>query len=139
FLGWLGSVRASRMAKSASDPQVVHTFWPLTTHSSPSRTARVASDARSEPAPGSLKSWHHFSSLRTIGPRNRRFCSSVPYPNNAAAVLLSPSGFNARRLYGVRTARIAPATSGVTPRPPYSGAHVGITKPDAPKTGYQAS
>ena len=55
------------MAKSASCAQVVHTFCPLTTHSSPSRTAFVASDARSEPAPGSLKSWHHFSSLRTIG------------------------------------------------------------------------
>ena len=41
---------------------VFQTFWPLTTHSSPSRTARVASDARSEPAPGSLKSWHQTSS-----------------------------------------------------------------------------
>ena len=36
-----------------------HTFWPLTTHSSPSRTARVARPARSEPAPGSENSWHH--------------------------------------------------------------------------------
>ena len=78
FFGRVGSVRASRMAKSASCAQVVHTFCPLTSHSSPSRTAFVASDARSDPAPGSLKSWHHFSSLRTIGPRNRSFCSSVP-------------------------------------------------------------
>ena len=139
FLARLGSVRASRIAKSASEPQVVHTFCPLTIHSSPSSTARVASDARSEPAPGSLKSWHHFSSLRTIGPRKRRFCSSVPCANSAAAVLLSPSGLSARRLNGVSTARIAPAVSGVTPRPPYSGAQVGMTSPDAPNTGYHAS
>ena len=41
--------------------RVVHTFWPLITHSSPSRTARVLMLARSEPAPGSLKPWHHSS------------------------------------------------------------------------------
>ena len=34
---------------------VVHTFWPFTTHSSPSRTARVDSEARSEPEPGSAE------------------------------------------------------------------------------------
>ena len=44
-----------------------HTFWPLTTNSSPSRTARVVSPARSEPAPGSEKSWHQISSPRSIG------------------------------------------------------------------------
>ncbi len=37
---------------------MVQTFWPVTTHSSPSSSARVASEARSEPAPGSLNSWH---------------------------------------------------------------------------------
>ena len=41
---------------------VFQTFWPVMTHSSPSRTARVARLARSEPDPGSLKSWHHASS-----------------------------------------------------------------------------
>ena len=35
-----------------------HTFWPLTTHSSPSRTALVPRPAKSLPAPGSLNSWH---------------------------------------------------------------------------------
>ena len=52
--GASGSVRASRNMKSASWAWLVHTFWPLMTHSSPSRTARVDSDARSLPAPGSL-------------------------------------------------------------------------------------
>ena len=32
---------------------MVHTFWPVTIHSSPLRTARVRSDARSEPDAGS--------------------------------------------------------------------------------------
>ena len=34
----------------------VHTFWPLMIQESPSRSARHDSPARSEPAPGSLKS-----------------------------------------------------------------------------------
>ena len=57
-----GSVRASRSAYLACSAPLVQTFWPFTTHSSPSRTARVASDARSEPLPGSLNSWHHCAS-----------------------------------------------------------------------------
>ena len=39
-------------------PPEVHTFWPLTIHSSPSCIALVCRPARSEPAPGSLNSWH---------------------------------------------------------------------------------
>ena len=37
---------------------LLHTFCPLMIQRSPSRTARVVSPARSEPAPGSLNSWH---------------------------------------------------------------------------------
>ena len=44
---------------SATCPPEVHTFWPVTTHSSPSLIALVCRPARSDPAPGSLKSWHH--------------------------------------------------------------------------------
>ena len=98
--GTSGSVRASSTPKSARCAHVVHTFWPVTTHSSPSRSARVASDARSEPAPGSLNSWHHISSLRTIGGRNRSRCSSVPCANSAGAARLRPSGLSRPRLNG---------------------------------------
>ena len=52
-LGTSQSVRASRMPRSDSSAPDVHTFWPVTTHSSPSSSARVVSPARSEPAPGS--------------------------------------------------------------------------------------
>ncbi len=65
----VGSVRASSTPKSDRWAHVVHTFWPVTRHSSPSRSALVASEARSLPAPGSLNSWHHTSSLRTMGGR----------------------------------------------------------------------
>ena len=49
---------------------VVHTFWPLSTHSSPSCSGTVLdSPATSEPAPGSLNSWHQISSLREERPQ----------------------------------------------------------------------
>ena len=39
---------------------------------------RVFSEARSEPAPGSEKPWHHQSSRLAMRGRNCCFCSSVP-------------------------------------------------------------
>jgi hypothetical protein len=45
----------------------VHTFCPLTTKWSPSRTARVRSEARSEPPPGSLIPSDAVISARKIG------------------------------------------------------------------------
>ena len=51
-LGTSGSVRASSMPRSAYWPPEVHTFWPLTIHSSPSLTALVWRPARSDPACG---------------------------------------------------------------------------------------
>ena len=66
-LGTVGSVRAKQMANSDSWAHVLHTFWPVRIHSSPSRSAPMASEARSEPAPGSLNIWHHRSWLATMG------------------------------------------------------------------------
>ena len=48
-----GSVRTRRNIQSALSAYDVQTFCPLTTKTSPSRTARVRSEARSDPAPGS--------------------------------------------------------------------------------------
>ncbi len=48
-LGASGSVRATSIPRSAMWASVFHTFCPVMTHSSPSRTARVARPARSEP------------------------------------------------------------------------------------------
>ena len=63
------SVRATSMHHFEYCAPLVHTFWPVTTHSSPSLTARVFSDARSEPASGSEKPWHQISSPERIGGR----------------------------------------------------------------------
>ncbi len=50
-----GPVRTSANIQSARSAIDVHTFWPVTRYTSPSRTARVDSEARSLPAPGSEK------------------------------------------------------------------------------------
>ena len=63
------SVRAMRMPNFATCASEVQIFCPFTTNTSPSRTARVLRFARSEPASGSEKSWHHISSPRSIGIR----------------------------------------------------------------------
>ena len=53
------SVRTRVKIQSPCWPSVVHVFWPLTTQSSPSRTAVVRRLARSEPASGSEKPCDH--------------------------------------------------------------------------------
>ena len=53
-LGASGSVRTSANIQSASVALDVQIFWPLTTQKSPSSSARVRSEARSLPEPGSL-------------------------------------------------------------------------------------
>ena len=54
--GTSGFDRTSSIPHFEMCARLVQTFCPLTTHESPSRTARIASPATSEPAPGSLKS-----------------------------------------------------------------------------------
>ena len=76
--GASGSVRARQMPQSAMCAIVVQTFWPVSDQPPSARTARMASDARSEPAPGSLNSWHHMISPRMVGPIQRSCCSAVP-------------------------------------------------------------
>ena len=57
-------VRVSRTQRFENWAKLVHTFWPLITHSSPRWVALVVSDARSLPEPGSEKPWHQCSSPR---------------------------------------------------------------------------
>ena len=73
-----GSVRTSVKIQSPYCPSVVQVFCPLTTHSSPSLTARVRSEARSEPASGSEKPWLHQMSRLAVGARKRSLSSSLP-------------------------------------------------------------
>ena len=95
------SVRATSMHHFEYWAPLVQTFWPVTTQSSPSLTARVLSAARSEPASGSEKPWHQISSADRIGLRKRSFCSSVPHtisvgPPSSRPSTLAGSGTRAR-------------------------------------------
>ena len=76
-MGTSGFVRASSMPQLERCATVVQTFWPFTIQSSPSRTARVARPATSEPALGSLNIWHQMSSPEKIRGSRRFFCSSL--------------------------------------------------------------
>ncbi len=70
-LGTVASVRARQMAQSAFLASDVQTFWPVRIQPPSARSALVRSEARSEPASGSLNSWHHEISPRSVGPAKR--------------------------------------------------------------------
>ena len=89
-LGASGSVRTKHRHKSAWWAPDVHTFWPLTTKWSPSRTAFVERPARSLPAPGSLMPRHQVISPRSVGTTQRSFCSGVPWSTIEAAQIDRP-------------------------------------------------
>ena len=78
-LGASGSLRARQKIQSACCAPEVQIFWPLMMKSSPSRTARVCNEARSEPEPGSLKPWHQVISALRIAGRKNSLCSAEPY------------------------------------------------------------
>src|SRR3954467_4243113 len=131
-LGASGFVRASSMHHFDWCANVVHTFWPVTTYSSPSRTALVFSDARSEPDSGSLKPWHHISSADRIGARKRSFCSSVPWPITVGPPIVSPStlAICGARARAISSKKIACSII-VAPAPPKS---VGQVRPAQPRS-----
>ena len=62
-------VRASRIACAASWARLVQIFCPVIRQPPSARSARVRSDARSEPASGSENSWHQMSAPVRIGRR----------------------------------------------------------------------
>src|SRR3954454_9709722 len=124
-----GSVRTRtniQLAVAASDVQI---FWPLITHSPPSRWALVRSPARSEPAPGSENPWHHLSSPLTIRGRNSSFCCGVPNRSRRLPIILMLklsflplNGTPARASSSDRP----PCCSRDRPPPPYSFGQLGV-------------
>src|ERR1700722_2979890 len=84
-LGLPPSVRASNKPQSALCALVVQTFWPLTTHWLPLKSARVTAPATSEPLPGSLNNWHQVSSPVRLLRRNFDFSMSEPCARMVAA------------------------------------------------------
>src|SRR3954447_10001657 len=111
---------------------VVQTFWPVTTYSSPLRTARVFKEARSEPDSGSENPWHHISSALRIGARKRSFWSSVPWAMTVGPPIVSPStlAICGARARANSSKRIACSIC-VAPLPPYS---VGQVSPAQPRS-----
>ena len=83
-------VRASSSPRSAAGPSDVHTFWPDTTHDPSSRRrARVLTAPRSEPASGSLKSWHQIVSAERMAGSSACW-SGVPCSISVGPTMLSP-------------------------------------------------
>ena len=76
--GASGSVRARQIAQSASRPARSTPSGRCSRQPPSTRSALVRSEARSEPASGSLNSWHQVISPRSVGPTKRSRCSSVP-------------------------------------------------------------
>src|SRR5260370_8043473 len=88
--GAFGSVRTRQKIQSALSAYDVQIFEPLTMNWSPLSSARVCSDARSEPEPGSEYPWHHRISPRAIFGRCSCFCSSDPYFTTAGPRIQLP-------------------------------------------------
>src|SRR5829696_6388372 len=109
------------MPRSAMSASVFHTFWPLMTHSSPSRTARAERPARSEPALGSLKSWHQASSPVNMGLSSRSFASSSPKVTTVGPAIVRPKKCRVP-MGGAPAVRSRDSTArwcdGGSPRPP---------------------
>src|ERR1700722_9913742 len=74
----VASVLTRQNSQSAKCPSVIQILLPFTTYSSPCDTARVLSDARSDPDCGSEKPCPQKISQRRGGGRNRRCCSVEP-------------------------------------------------------------
>src|SRR3954447_6768423 len=100
------------------------------THSSPSRTAEVFSEARSEPLFGSLNPWHHAISPLMILGRNSFFCSSLPHCKIVGPTSVSPKK-SARRGALARANSSASTTPCIVdrPLPPYSFGHEAQIQP----------
>lgn len=128
----LGSVRASRKIQFAVVPADVQILWPLITHSSPSSTPLVRTEARSEPASGSEKPWHHRCLPLRMRGRKCRFCASEP-----RAIRVLPSRSIPSRSFSARSGAPARANSsasttcsiGDRPPPPYSVGQDTATRP----------
>ena len=103
------------------------------THSSPSSSARVFNDARSEPASGSEKPWHQAISPRRIFGRKNCFCSSLPHCKIVGPTSVSPK--KSARIGAFTRANSSFSTTLCMidrPRPPYSvGQEAQIQPPSA--------
>jgi len=90
FFAAFPSVHTGAKIQSAQCASVVQAPWPLTVECSPTWLAEVFSQARSEPAPGSLKPWHHHSAPLSMPSRKRCLCGSVPKLMRTSPTMMMP-------------------------------------------------
>ena len=125
-LGRSGSVRARQIAQSACAASEVHTFWPVIDQPPSTLTAFVRSEARSEPASGSLKSWHHVMSPRSVGSAKRLSCAAVPWAAIAGTAQLPIAISGLARPAMASSSSMASCSAGLAPSP-YGGGQDGAT------------
>ena len=114
---------------------------PLTTYSSPSRTARVRSEARSVPASGSVYPMAKLSSPARILGRKNDFCSPVPKRMMVGPTVLMVTKGNGAPARRVSSKKMNWSVAG-RPCPPYSVGHPMPSQPSLPTwrtTSRQAS
>ena len=129
-LGASGSVTARHQSQSGSKESPTHIFWPVIMKSSPSLTALVWSDAKSDPVSGSVNSCQQTTSPCIIGFRKRSFCSSVPYTAIDPACNEPAPGIG--RSYFDSSSLMIMSWSVDSPPPPYFASHKGNSHPFAP-------
>ena len=112
-----GSVRARQMPTSARAATEVQTFWPSRIQPPSVRVARVLSEARSLPAPGSLNSWHHNSSPRRVGSTKRSRWSSVPWAIRVGRAQAATWAGGRRIPAAASSSSITSCSTGPAPRP----------------------
>ena len=119
--GASGLVRARQMAQSDFWAIDVHTFWPDSDQPPSTRTALVDSEARSEPAPGSLNIWHHEIWPRRVGPTKRSCCSAVPWAMIVGSAHAPTARFGRRTRARASSSSITSCSTGPASRPHGAG------------------
>ena len=130
-----GSVLQASTITSQCWPLVIKVFWPLITRESPSRSARVFIDCRSEPAPGSVMPMAPTASPETIFGSQVCFCSSLPRCRMYGATMSEcTERFEARPLKPMREASSTTMDDRrkLAPKPPYSSGTSTHSRPFSP-------
>ena len=110
---------------------LVKTLAPFTTYSSPSRTARVCSEARSVPASGSVYPMAKLTSPARMAGRKNDFCSSVPKRMMVGPTVFTVTNGNGALARRVSSKKMNWSVAG-RPWPPNSLGHPMPSQPSLP-------
>jgi hypothetical protein len=89
----------------------------------------VRSEARSEPASGSEKPWHHQMSMFAVAGRKRSFCSCVPKAASTGPIMLVLNASGSGTAASCISSRQMWRCSGVQSLPPHSTGQWGTARP----------